>query len=158
MSDYSKAEKLVQYIIGGFENASITTLIKACYLIDHVHVKRFGRQITDFKYIRFYYGPFDRRIYNVVEKLLEDNKISAKHEYSVSGTESMRYFLNDSSQADLNDFDEDEVQSIQDIQEKVSGLGAKVLTEIAYKTKPMTSIGATLGGSESLGQILDLTA
>ena len=41
-----------------------TSLIKMCYLCDLVAFRENGKQITDFKYIRYYYGPFDKLLTN----------------------------------------------------------------------------------------------
>lgn len=54
-------------------------------------------------------------------------------------------------------FSSEELELIGGVLQELKGYGAKILTEIAYKTKPMVKIGATLGGKESFGVKLDLS-
>ena len=44
-----------------------------------------------------------------------------------------------------------------EVLDSVNGYGAKALTEIAYKTKPMQALGATLNGGEHLNEKLDMS-
>ena len=48
-------------------------------------------------------------------------------------------------------------QIVIDLVNSLGNLSPKSLTEIAYKTKPMTRLGATLGGNEHLNERLVLT-
>ena len=48
-------------------------------------------------------------------------------------------------------------QIVRDLVDSLGNLSPKSLTELAYKTKPMTRLGATLGGNEHLNEQLVLT-
>jgi hypothetical protein len=50
----------------------------------------------------------------------------------------------------------EEKETIDEVVNSLAGLGAKDLTAIAYKTKPMVKLGAKLNNSIGLNQKLDL--
>jgi hypothetical protein len=149
-----KNKELLFYIIGNHEYPTITVLTKLCYLIDLVAIEKLGRKISNFEYVRYYYGPFDSTINRLIDELVDENYISYTQEYSFSGAECLVYRKN----KDYNNFSfaEEELELIKGVLQELKGYGAKNLTEIAYKTKPMVNIGATLGGREGFGNKLDL--
>ena len=144
-------------MVKNHQKASITVLMKLSYLIDLVSIKRTGKPITYYNYIRYYYGPFDNTINGDIQKLMEEKVIEAKSDFVPSGEEYVVYNFNEDSDLPL-EFDEAELKIIDEVLENVKGYGARALTEIAYKTKPMLKIGATLGGNEHLYEVLDMQA
>jgi len=153
----NKTQKLLAYLVKNHQKASITVLMKLSYLIDLVSIKRTGKPITYYNYIRYYYGPFDNTINGDIQKLMEEKVIEAKSDFVPSGEEYVVYNFNEDSDLPL-EFDEAELKIIDEVLENVKGYGARALTEIAYKTKPMLKIGATLGGNEHLYEVLDMQA
>ena len=80
-------------------------------------------------------------------------------------TESAQYeeyilYMNNPERATLSydKITKKEINIIHEVLTTVRGLGAKALTEIAYKTKPMKAIGAEIGNKKGLGLPLDLNA
>jgi hypothetical protein len=58
----------------------------------------------------------------------------------------------------FSEIEKEEKDLIDEMMSELKGYGAKTLTDIAYKTKPMIKLGATLGGDENLFKKLDLSA
>ena len=124
----------------------ITSLMKLSYLIDLSAIRKLGKKISDFRYIRYNYGPFDAAIYTDLDKLIKDKIICTQSEYTQYG-ETIIYKLNQKRIDDIkiDALNEDEIRLIEDIINSLEGYGAKLLTDIVYKTNPMVEIGATLG-------------
>lgn len=152
-----KTKQLLMYLIKKHQRPSVTSLMKLSYLADLISMKRERKQITDFVYKRYNFGPFDEKIYDYLNELSVSNIIKTEPEYSLSGEEYLTYSpSNEKDEYPTNELSDNEIKMIDELLATVSGLGAKGLTEIAYKTKPMRELGATLGGNESMGQILNL--
>ena len=50
-----------------------------------------------------------------------------------------------------------EIDTINEVLKSLEGLGAKALSEIAYKTKPMKAVGAEQDNDKGLNEILNLS-
>lgn len=148
---------LLAYLAKEHPEASVTVLIKLCYLADLISLKRYNRKISSFNYIRYYFGPFDPEIYSDLESLVKDNFLVATSEYTQKGAEAIIYHYNDDKELDDKDLTDEDKIILNELLDSVRGYGAKTLTEITYGTKPMKALGATLGGNENLGKKLDLT-
>ena len=151
-----KTQQLLAYIIKRHNKASVTVLMKLSYLIDLVSLKKDGKQITHYNYVRYNYGPFDNIIYADLQKLIDAKVVQPKPNYVPSGEEYIIYSYNENSDLDFSALTDEERAIADEVLENVNGYGARTLTEIAYKTKPMKKFGATLGGTEHLGEKLDL--
>ena len=154
---HTKNQQVLIYLIKNYGNPSVTSLMKLCYLIDLLSIQREKPQITDFEYRRYNFGPFENRIYDELNGLVSDKTVLQEFDYTPKGDEFVTYVLKE----DEFNFDEiapDEKSTIDEVLESLKGYGAKILTEIAYKTKPMKAIGATLGGQEHFNEKLDLQA
>jgi hypothetical protein len=152
----SKTKQFLTYIINGHEPASVTELMKLSYLIDLVSVKRIGLKISDFCYRRYNYGPFDDKIYSYLSELSTEGVLLSRLEYTPRGDEYVVYSIDEKNKTVFDELNDMDTKIADEILEKVRGYGAKTLTEIAYKTKPMERLGATLGGAENLNVELDL--
>lgn len=130
--------------------------MKLAYLIDLISVKKNKKQISNFQYRRYYFGPFDKKIYLYIESLIEKQAIVPKSDYAITGKEFIVYSLNESSKYNNDKINEKELKIIDGLLESFKGYGAKILTEIAYKTKPMIALGAKIGNSKGIGLRLDL--
>lgn len=154
-----KTEQLLVYITKGFKSASITILMKLAYLVDLITVTRGKEQISSFQYRRYKYGPFNSEIYAYLTKLVEENIFEDLAQPCPPSEEYIVYKVNEKS--DKISFDKlsaDERKIIDEVVDSMSGYGAKTITEVTYKTKPMIALGATLGGTENLNTILNLRA
>ena len=153
-----KTRQLILYLVKNNPKSSITSLMKLAYLSDLVNVKRSKKQISNFNYKRYHYGPFDRQIYSYVETLTEDGLIFAESDYGATGEEFSVFSIvpEKSDELDFSKLNASEVGVVDKLLNSVRGYGARFLTEIAYKTKPMKGLKATVGGSEHLGKKLNL--
>ena len=153
-----KTKQLILYLIKNHPKSSITSLMKLAYLTDLISVKRSKKQISSFNYKRYHYGPFDKQIYSYVENLTDNGFVFSENDYGATGEEFSIFSIVPEKRKDL-DFSKlnaSEVAIVDELLNSVRGYGARVLTEIAYKTKPMKKLKATIGGSEHLGKELDL--
>lgn len=148
-----KNKEIIHYIISKAPRSSVTSLIKLAYLTDLVSLKRRNCKVSNFKYIRYFYGPFDDEIYDILENLLEEDSIDSSllftvdHDYSI-------YTVKEEPQ--LKELSSEDKSIIDEVLQELSGYGAKTLTEIAYQTEPMKKFNATLGGKEHLNEELIL--
>lgn len=152
-----KTEQILVYIIKNHPKLPTTSLMKLSYLADLMSIQELGSQISDFEYIRYNYGPFDKKIYEYIECLVSDGTISPESKYTPSGDEYIVYSFNEETEKfGFDKISDKEKNIIEDLTEKLKGYGAKTITEITYKTKPMQALGATLGGNEHLNEKLNL--
>lgn len=152
-------DKLILNLIQKRSKVSITELMKLCYLIDYVLTQKRKERVTEFKYERYLYGPFDKSIYIKIEKLIETGFVTSKSEYSDTGRDYIVYSLADESQELENylvDFNNNGIDVIKGVVSELSSCNAKLLTQIAYKTPPIKSLGAEIGNNLGIGVILDL--
>lgn len=154
--DMTKTKQLLYYIIANHPKASVTVLMKLCYLIDLISIKELGQSISQFSYKRYFYGPFDSHIYNLLEEMQEAGVITADVQFYPDTDYAVYTTAENTLGTDL--ISSDEKSLIDNAINELRGYGAKTLTEIAYKTKPMKKLGATLGGDENLNTPLDLNA
>lgn len=152
----SKTKILLAYIVRGHEHASVTEIMKLSYLIDLVSSKKRGKKISDFTYRRYNFGPFDERIYSFLSILCSEEVLINDVDYTSLGSEYVVYTFNKEKECSFDELAEEEKKLADEVLEKVKGYGAKTLTEIAYKTKPMQKLGATIGGKENINVELDL--
>ena len=154
----TKNSQLIAYIAKTHQAASVTVLMKLSYLIDLVAIKKLGQTISEFEYRRYNFGPFDNRIYKVIESLVTEKVLGQNSDYSSMGSEYIVYSFNgENTEYSFEKLSAQETGLISDVVKSLRGYGAKTLTEIAYQTKPMLALGATLGGDENLNAKIDLT-
>ncbi len=154
-----KTKQFILYFIKENPKSSITSLMKLFYLSDLIANKRVGRQISDFEYKRWHFGPFDKNIYRYIESFMKDGIVKSESDYGVTGEEFNVFFVNNKEkEINFDKLKEEEIEIIDELIETMKGYGAKILTDIAYKTEPMKKIGAKLGNEKGMGEILDLTA
>jgi uncharacterized phage-associated protein len=151
----NKTKQIITYLIDKHPNTSVTALMKLCYLIDLVSIKETGKQITNFTYIRYNFGPFDKKIYNYLESLTEDKVITQKQEYTASGKDFIIYQITETTEPNHSEIN-DSTTMINKVLDNVVGHGAKGLTQIAYQTEPMIKIGAKIGNDNGMFQKLNL--
>lgn len=153
----NKTSQVLAYILAK-KKATVTELMKLSYLSDLVQINKTNKQITEFKYIRYNYGPFDSSIYTYLRTMTDNHLLDGKAEYTSAGSETVYYSLSEGMELNLDKLSDEEIESINEVLENLKGHGAKALTEVAYKTRPMLALGATLGGKENIGAQLNLKA
>lgn len=153
----NKTKQFLAYLIQNNPAVPITSLMKLSYLIDLVSMKKTKRKISNFIYKRYKYGPFDNRIYNILKEL-EQTVVVEDVAYSHSGDEYIVYKYKEGVDFSFDQLAERERKIISEVLSTVRGYGAKALTELTYKTKPMIKIKAQIENDAGLNQILDLKA
>lgn len=153
----SDTQKYLLYFSKFHPKPSVTVLMKLCYLLDLMAFGETNNKLTKFDYVRYSFGPFDQQIYRELEELVGKGLAHTDEDYTKLGTEVVYYKVND-EYADNVELSEPGSTLAEELLEAVKGYGAKELTQIAYKTKPMIKLKATLGGKENLGKKLDLKA
>lgn len=155
---YSRTEQLIAYLAQQHPRATVTVLMKLAYLIDLSAIENKKKPVSAFEYRRYNYGPFDEAIYSTINKLVDGNVLMTEAAYGLGGSEYIVYKFND----DMEDFNfkklKPHMAMINKVLKALNGFGAKTLTSIAYKTKPMLALGATLGGNEAMNTPLNLKA
>jgi uncharacterized phage-associated protein len=154
----SKTLQILSYIIKKHPDVSITSLMKLSYLVDLVAVKKIKNKISDFQYVRYNYGPFDKKIYNYLESLINDDIVKEGANISSTGDEFATYNVMKKSNIAFDKISDDEKEIIDEVLESLDGYGTKALTELTYRTKPMKRIGATLDNKAGLNKPLSLNA
>lgn len=154
----SKTHQLLIYIIKNHPDVSVTSLMKLSYLVDLVAIKQGKNKISDFEYIRYNYGPFDKKIYKYLEQLEKNNIIREGSNISSTGDEFVTYHVMKKNNIAFDKISEDEKDIIDEVLESLDGYGTKALTELTYRTKPMKKIRATLDNKAGLKKTLDLNA
>ena len=154
----SKTPQLLTYIIKKHPNVSVTSLMKLSYLIDLIAIKKGQAKIFDFEYMRYNYGPFDKKIYDYLKSLVKENIIIEGADVSSTGDQFVTYSVNRKASVSFDKITDEEKEIIDEVLESLEGYGTKALTELAYRTRPMKKIGATLGNKAGLNKILDLDA
>jgi len=154
----NRTKELLVYIIKQHAKASITVLMKLSYLIDLISVKEENRQISAFNYVRYLYGPYDSLISNLLDDLVKCRKVIISNtEYTYTGGEYVVYSFNEEvDNFQFKSLSEKDIKIVDQVLEQLKGYGAKTLTEIAYKTKPMKKIGAAPENAIGIGEKLNL--
>lgn len=153
----NKTKQLLVYIIKNYSQISITSLMKLSYIIDLVHINKTNKQISGFKYVRYTYGPFTYEIYNYLKDLIECGVIIESSDFTPMGDEYIIYeFNNDNEGFSFKNLGKEEIKTIDEVLDKLRGYGARALTELAYRTKPMKKIGAKIDNKKNLNAELDL--
>lgn len=93
-----KTNQFLAYIINKHPQLSVTSLMKLSYLMDLVHIKKTNKQISDFKYTRYKYGPFDHKIYKYLKELVDKNIIKEDANFTPYGGEYVIYQFNDDNE------------------------------------------------------------
>jgi uncharacterized phage-associated protein len=153
----NKSKQLLTFIAQYYMPVTVTSLMKLSYLIDLVSVTKGDAQISDFTYRRYKYGPFDPNIYKYLNDLVNSEVILAEPEFTPQADEYIVYKFNEKNQnVKFNALTEEEIKTIEETLRSLRGLGAKALSEIAYKTKPMKALGAKPSNDKGLNEILRL--
>lgn len=155
LDNLTTTQKYLLYFSKFHPKPSVTVLMKLCYLLDLMAVGEGNEKLTDFKYIRYSFGPFDQNIYSELEKLIELGFAHQDMDYTTLGTEVIFYKINDDLATNVS-LENPGRELAEELLEAVKGYGARELTQIAYKTKPMVALGASLGGKENIGKELNL--
>ena len=153
-----KTKQLLAYIIQHHPPLPITSLMKLSYIVDLISIKKYEKQVSNFEYIRYKYGPFNNKIYEYMQDLLKDNIISEEPAYTPMGDEYILYKFNEESIIVFDKLTDNEKEIVNEVLDSLLGYGAKALVDLAYRTKPMERIGAKQDNDVGLNAKLDLRA
>ena len=146
---------LLLAILERFGTRDITSLVKLCYLADLVSYATNRHFISNYTYIRYYYGPYTREIKNDLCALKQKKIVNVKHIFLDENVEQRLYSL--SGNRYTYQLSEEDTQIVTLLEQELKGYGAKALTDLAYTTAPMRKFKATLGGDEHINEPLDMT-
>ena len=155
MKATKQTESLIKYLVFSMNLPTITSITKMLYLIDLASVASTGKQTTGFKFIRYYYGPYDKDIRIIIDDMIAEKELDADVRYLSNGEPFLVYKMPNGTASFA--YEGANEQIVRDLVDSLGNLSPKSLTELAYKTKPMTRLGATLGGNEHLNEQLVLT-
>ena len=152
-----KTKQFITYLAKDYIPATVTSLMKLAYLIDLISVTKKEGQISNFIYRRYNYGPFDKDIYNYILELVDEKILLEGIQYTPQADEYIVYRFNeDDEKSSFNKLSMKEKKTIDGVLESLKGFGAKALSEITYKTKPLMAIGAKPDNNTGLNKVLDL--
>ncbi len=152
-----KTKQFITYLAKDYIPATVTSLMKLAYLIDLISVTKKEGQISNFIYRRYNYGPFDKDIYNYILELVDEKILLEGIQYTPQADEYIVYRFNeDDEKSSFNKLSMKEKKTIDGVLESLKGYGAKALSEITYKTKPLMAIGAKPDNNTGLNKVLDL--
>lgn len=146
---------LLLAILERFGTRDITSLVKLCYLADLVSYATNRHFISNYQYIRYYYGPYAKEIKNDLCALKQEKIVNVRHVFLDENVEQRLYSL--SGNRYTYQLSDEDSQIVSLLEQELKGYGAKALTDLAYTTAPMRKFGATLGGDEHIGDRLDMT-
>jgi hypothetical protein len=132
--------------------------MKLSYIVDLVAIRKGYERISDFNYIRFNYGPFDKRIYACIDTLVQKGIIYEGADITGFGDEFVTYRVVRGVNPSFDKLSKVERSVIDEVLTSLKGYGAKALTELAYRTAPMKKIKATMNNTKGLNETLDLNA
>jgi uncharacterized phage-associated protein len=154
-----KTKQFLCYIGDKHNCVTVTGVMKLSYLVDLYSVRHGAKQISDFSYERYFFGPFDKSIYDLMKELVQNKAFSEKPTYSPYGDEYITYEYNSQNKyASFNHLTKAEKATLDAVLSELAGLGPKALTEIAYRTGPMKKIGAKQNNDKGLHQALNLNS
>jgi uncharacterized phage-associated protein len=148
-----KNKEIIKQIIFTYGSCTITALVKLSYLVDVAYYYKNECKISNFNYIRYFYGPFDKNIYNLVSELTEDRTLTAST--VVKDNNDILLYAYPHKSLKTSKLSRSEKIMLNNVVKMLKEYGAAALTKIAYETKPMKALGATLGGNENINQVLD---
>ncbi len=155
MKATERTKSIIKYLVFSMNLPTVTSITKMLYLIDLASVSSTGNKTTSLRFVRYYYGPYDKNIKKMLDEMTSANEIEADVKYLSNGEPFIAY-RSPSSNIDCT-YEGENAQIVSDLVNSLGNLSPKSLTEIAYKTKPMTRLGATLGGNEHLNEVLNLS-
>ncbi len=82
-------------------------------------------KITDFKYVRYHYGPFDKKIYKYLDDLEKKGIIKEGANISNTGDEFIIYSISKKNNIPFNKISEEEKEIINEVLESFEGYGTK---------------------------------
>lgn len=110
----------------------IMQFMKLPYFVDLEAANSLGFQISNLSYVRYEFGPFDKKVYSY-RALFEDKKYNVEFSY-------------------IQDF----TSFIDATLKSLPITNGEKLKKESYKTEPMKKLGATLGGKEGWNKKLVL--
>ena len=156
----TKSENVLCYIIKKLDYVGITKITKLVYFSDLWFMKHHKKQLTDYKYIRYYYWPYSLGLRADITNLISKG-ILRDVESELPNWETIIYYtVNkdtpiDHFQVGLSDV---EIKYLDEVVSDLWKLAPNHLKSLSYKTAPMIVLGCTEWWKESWEEELDLSA
>ncbi len=133
----SKNAQIIKFIIERLpDKLGRTHLLKLIYLADYHSHRLFGKPISEFKYIWYQNGPFDKSFYEYINGLKDSyiEEISVQYPSGCHGY----VYRNKPTRMAYDDISEPEFYLLQYVIENYSKADLQtLLEEIVYETEPM---------------------
>lgn len=68
MGKFENDITIIQEFLKKIGNLTRTKIVKLLYLLDIESVAKYGKQVTNFEYRKYYYGPYDENIINLLDE------------------------------------------------------------------------------------------
>jgi uncharacterized phage-associated protein len=136
----SKNAQIIKYIVERLpDKLGRTHLLKLIYLADYHSHRLFGKPISEFKYIWYQNGPFDKSFYGYINSLKNSyiEKVSVQYPSGCHGY----VYRNIPAQMKYDNISEPEFYLLQYVIENYSKVDLQtLLDEIVYETEPMKDV------------------
>lgn len=132
-----KNAQIIKYIVERLpDKLGRTHLLKLIYLADYHSHRLFGKPISEFKYIWYQNGPFDKSFYEYIDSLKESyiEEVSVQYPSGCHGY----VYRNKPARMEYSDISGPEFYLLQYVIENYSKADLRtLLEEIVYETEPM---------------------
>lgn len=116
------------------ESLGMKKLSKLLYFADFKHYKKNIEPLTHQKYVRMEHGPVPIAIYDAVEELEAEGKISTDNKDIESGIKQKRFFIQEDD-LDLN-LDEEERETLEGIVSNLGSYSGGTLERFSHQDTP----------------------
>src|ERR1700677_4866435 len=89
----TRIASLISFFLSKNPGAGRTQIVNFLYLTDLEYRQYQGKQVTDLEYIWGAYGPFDQRIYDVLDLMQYQGQIRVNSYRNPNGSPAFRYEL-----------------------------------------------------------------
>lgn len=115
MSNYKKATQIVNYLLSHSQNGQLDkwSLVKLAYFADRYHLRKYGRTVSQDKYIAMQKGPVGSLIKDVIEctDYLGDQEAEYVQTYIKQNPEN-KNILSKVQTTDLDQFSESDIEAL----------------------------------------------
>lgn len=137
-SETEKIKKIILLLLNRLnENITRTKIVKLLFLLDYVNYVNNGKKITNISYDYYYYGPYSRKIIDVIDDMKNENLLSESEHFNSNGNVYYIYSTNSETQNPEQLLDSDETNTFEEVVKKYGHLSLKQLLEYVYSTPPI---------------------
>ncbi|PZM82210.1 hypothetical protein DLH72_04320 [Candidatus Gracilibacteria bacterium] len=133
-----KTVELYNYILSKSKKSlGIMQFMKIPYFVDLGFIENKREQLTNFSYIRWNYGPFDKKVYDYQKLFSFENEL---------GIKDIKFIYLSIEDQKLTE----------NILQNIPILNGEKLKKLSYETYPMKNLGVSYGDNKHMGELLIL--